>query len=196
MLPPLDRLAGGRLDANDAPPREDFAIPVTPATPADSRALRALYRAAFPTEDLIPLIDRLCAEVPGLLSLAARAGDGAPVGHIVFTPCAVGDVRVDLLGPLAVHPTHQRNGIGQKLIRAGLATLADRASALVLVLGDPDYYVRSGFQPTTAITPPYPLPPAWAGAWQARVLMPAGQGLTGDLTVPAPWREPALWSEG
>lgn len=165
-------------------------------TQDDAVALKALCQAAFPAEDLVPLLERLQAEVPGLLSLAARAGDGAPIGHIVFTPCAVADVRVDLLGPLAVHPTHQRNGIGQKLIRAGLAALADRTSALVLVLGDPDYYVRSGFQPTTAITPPYPLPPAWAGAWQARVLMPAGQGLTGDLTVPAPWREPALWSEG
>ncbi len=169
---------------------------ITHARVEDWPDLIALYRAAFPAEDLIPLQERLQNEVEGLLSLAARDAEGRPIGHILFTPCVVEGVPVDLLAPLAVHPSHQRQGIGQALIRSGLAALADTASALVLVLGDPNYYSRAGFHPTDAITPPYPLPEAWAGAWQARALKPAGEALFGPLIVPAPWRQRILWTDG
>ena len=169
---------------------------ITHTTPADVDALKALYRAAFPTEDLVPLIKRLFAEVEGLLSLAARADDGTPIGHILFTPGTVAGAAVDLLGPLAIHPAHQRRGLGQALIKAGFAALADSASCLVLVLGDPAYYSRSGFRPTTLVVPPYRLPQGWETAWQGFALKPAGAHLTGPLNLPDPWLQPALWAEG
>jgi len=43
------------------------------------------------------------------------------------------------------------------------------------------------------VTPPYPLPEAWRDAWQSLALEAAAPVRSGVLTVPAPWRQPALW---
>lgn len=154
-------------------------------------ALNALYAAAFPGEDLAPLVRALLAEPEGVLSLTAHA-DGVLAGHILFTTCTVDETPVALLGPLAVAPAFQRQGVGGALIRAGLEHLTG-AAAHVLVLGDPAYYSRFGFAPAPQVHPPYPLPPAWAEAWRSVALMP-GAPPKGRLEVPPPWRDPALWS--
>lgn len=160
----------------------------------DAAALTALYAATFPNEDLVPLVTRLLAEVPDVLSLVAVVGEHR-VGHILLTPCSVdGSVhRVALLGPLAVAPSRQRRGLGGALIAAGLDRLGRTALSRVLVLGDPAYYGRHGFRPERSILPPYELPPAWSDAWQSRDL-PSGAGpLAGTLRPPAAWLVRSLW---
>ena len=49
------------------------------------------------------------------------------------------------LGPVAVSPHHQKRGIGQAMIRDGIARLKAAGETLIIVLGDPDYYSRFGF---------------------------------------------------
>lgn len=166
-----------------------------PTQAADALALVALYRSAFAQEDLAPLVQRLLHEEPQVLSLAAIAG-GALIGHVLFSPCAVGDRSdwVSLLGPLAVAPSWQRRGVGSALVREGLHRLAAMDFARVVVLGDPRYYRRFGFTPQCAITPPYALPPAWKDAWQGRDLGEPAPGLIGPLRPPAAWLIPALWA--
>ena len=109
------------------------------------------------------------------------------------------EARAALLGPLAVLPAQQKQGIGSALVRFGLEMLRDDAIDTVLVLGDPAFYGRLGFRTESRIRTPYPLPAEWASAWQSQRLgdslgnsptMPAG-----TLSVPAQWRDPALWSE-
>jgi putative acetyltransferase len=71
------------------------------------------------------------------------------VGHIVFSPVSVARApetfRAVGLGPVAVLPEFQANGIGSKLIRDGLAICRDNGYDAVVLLGDPDYYTRFGF---------------------------------------------------
>jgi putative acetyltransferase len=75
------------------------------------------------------------------------------VGHILFSPVTVKQsglaVEGMALGPLAVLPDHQRQGVGSALIRSGLELLGARACPFVVVLGHPEYYPRFGFEPAS-----------------------------------------------
>ena len=162
--------------------------------PTDRPQIPALYAAAFPDEDLVPLVQALLEEEAGVLSLSAISGE-ALVGHVLFTHGTLEGAleTVALLGPLAVNPEHQRQGIGKALIAEGLACLKDAGVAEVLVLGDPAYYSRSGFHPHARITPPYPLPEAYLSAWQWLRLDGDSEPLQGQLVLPGPWMQPGLW---
>ncbi|MDK3074760.1 N-acetyltransferase [Sedimentitalea sp. JM2-8] len=157
----------------------------------DIEALERLYPAAFPDEDLLPLV-RALTNAPGVLSVVACDGTDL-IGHAAFTRCSVAGTPVALLGPVAVAPARQDKGLGGALIRQGLDDLGQAGVAQVMVLGDPAYYGRFGFRADAAVAAPYPLPEAWAAAWQSLHLGdgPAAQGV---LEVPDPWRDPALWS--
>lgn len=166
---------------------------------ADMPSIERLYPAAFPDEDLLPLVRHLLTHEPGILSLVAQAensGSGQPVtGHILFTLSSISgsDIRAALLAPLAVAPHCQRQGIGTALIRKGLQDLASSGIDQVYVLGDPAYYSRHGFRPETAVTPPYPLPEEYRDAWQSLSLSTGQPPIDGKLLLPDIWMQPALW---
>jgi len=170
-------------------------IKVCRSLPADLTSLEKLYADAFPDEELMSLVRALLREEPNVLSLVAVA-DRTLVGHVVFTMCRIAG-RTDelaLLGPLAVIPNRQRQGIGSALVREGLERLKSGGAAQVHVLGDPTYYGRFGFEPDEEVVPPYPLPREWRGAWQVLSLRDDVPPLRGTLSVPQPWQQPALWA--
>src|SRR5690606_18603384 len=92
------------------------------------------------------IVDRLRADGDLTISLVAEDG-GEIVGHIAFSPVTISDGNEGWfgLGPVAVAPQRQREGIGAALIEHGLALLRERGSAGCVVLGDPAYYGRFGF---------------------------------------------------
>lgn len=163
--------------------------------PGDEAAIEALYPAAFPDEDLLPVVQALLQDATVVLSLVGTVG-ASMVGHALFTTCAVSGChdRVALLGPLAVGPPWQRQGFGGALVRAGLRRLDRAGVTRVCVLGDPAYYGRFGFGPEADVDPPYALPAAWRPAWQSASLGAVGAPVRGTLAVPPPWRDPALWA--
>ncbi len=169
-----------------------FAI--RPSEAADRDALARLYPAAFPDEDLWPLVDQLLELGDSVLSLVAVGGEEL-LGHVLFTRCTVedGGEPASLLGPAAVAPAAQRRGAGGALIGEGLKRLKDKGVRQVCVLGDPGYYCRFGFVRADDVSPPYPLPDTWREAWQSIDLSAAAAPIRGRLSVPAPWRDPALW---
>ncbi len=169
-------------------------IEVRESHPEDGALIEALYPSAFPDEDLLPLVRELLREGPAVLSLVGIL-DGALTGHVVFTTCGVlgAPDKVALLGPLAVAPARQKQGIGSAMVRAGLQQLQSAGVSRVYVLGDPAYYSRFGFVPDDNVTPPYELPEEWRGAWQSLSLCDDTSPLHGALSVPQPWRKPALW---
>ena len=164
--------------------------------PDDAAALERLYSATFPDEDLLPLVSDLLDEDPSILSLVAIV-DGVPVGHACFTGRAIAGTTnhvAMLLGPVAVAPALHGQGIGSALIRDGFTRLRNANVIQVFVLGDPAYYGRFGFMPSTDVLPPYTLPKEWRGAWQFVSLSDPGEQLYGILSVPRPWCRPALWA--
>ena len=170
-------------------------VDIRTSLPTDQAALETLYPAAFPDEDLLPLLRELLSEEDNVLSLVA-VSDGTLVGHIAFTMCGIAghSDKVGLLGPLAVGPRYQRQGIGGTLIRHGLNRLKNEGAIQVNVLGDPAYYGRFGFVPDNNVLPPYDMPKEWQTAWQSISLNGTTPELGGRLSVPKPWRQAALWA--
>jgi len=170
-------------------------IEVRESLPTDISLIERLYPDAFPDEDLLPLVQELLREEQDVLSLVAVL-DRTLAGHVIFTMCGIAarPDEVALLGPLAVAPKMQRRGIGSALVREGLQRLKTEGALQVQVLGDPAYYGRFGFEPDDGVIPPYPLPKEWLTAWQSIGLRDGKPALRGTLSVPPPWRQPALWA--
>ncbi len=172
---------------------EDWSI--RESGPADLAAIEALYPDAFPEEDLLPLVRELLDDRVRVLSLVA-IGDAGLIGHIAFTECRLPDPRrrPALLGPLAVATNAQRRGVGSALVRAGLKRLTAAGVDHVLVLGDPRYYERFGFEPEALVEPPYRLPDDWSGAWRSMRLDASAPTPRGTLLTPPVWSDRALWA--
>jgi putative acetyltransferase len=170
-------------------------IEIRESLPNDVTSIEKLYPTAFPDEDLLPLVRELLRVEPMVLSLVGIA-DKALVGHVMFTTCGITGRtdKVMLLGPLAIAPAWQRQGIGSAIVRAGLRRSEIAGTNQVYVLGDPAYYSRFGFEPDDGVTPPYPLPEEWHDAWQSLSLRGDKPSLRGKLSVPPPWRQHALWA--
>ncbi|WP_417713542.1 GNAT family N-acetyltransferase [Pseudophaeobacter arcticus] len=64
-----------------------------------------------------------------------------------------------LLGPVAVHPTHQGEGLGGSLIRDSLAKAAEQGWHRVMLVGDAPYYRRFGFERLWDVEMPPPTNP-------------------------------------
>ncbi len=118
----------------------------------DFAAIGQVIRAAFagmPYADgnEAELVDTLRRADALCVSLVAELA-GSLVGHVAFSPATSSDGSPGwyALGPVAVLPAHQGDGIGSKLVRTGLdAILAKGATGCILV-GNPAYYTRFGFE--------------------------------------------------
>ncbi len=120
-------------------------------TAPDNRTIRQIHERAFGQSAEADLVDRLRLSCPDQTSLVAVAGDQV-IGHILFTPAIIeytDESKVIGMGlaPLAVLPEFQGQGAGSALIQAGLDQLRELKQAYVIVLGQPDYYSRFGFEP-------------------------------------------------
>ena len=81
------------------------------------------------------------------LSLVAEE-DGHIIGQITVSPVTI-DGRAGPwfgLGPVAVLPARKYQGTGSALIREGLARLKAEGAEVCVLLGDPAYYSRFGFE--------------------------------------------------
>ena len=164
--------------------------------PGDLAFIESLYPAAFPEEDLLPLVRAMMACDEEILSLVGER-DGLAAGHAVFTLGSIGGTerKIALLGPVAVDPNLQRSGIGSAIIREGLRLLKALDVEQVFVLGDPAYYGRLGFLPGATVKAPYELPQEWSQAWQYMPLADKDIAGEGRLQLPDFWMRRELWGE-
>jgi predicted N-acetyltransferase YhbS len=94
------------------------------------------------------------------LSLIARDDYDSVAGAIRYWPVRVGDAGTPalLLGPVAVHPTRQGEGLGALLITESLERAATLGWTRVILVGDAPYYRRFGFTREAALALDYPPP--------------------------------------
>ena len=107
------------------------------------------------------------------LCLVARDEYDVLAGAIRYWPVRVGRVGHPalLLGPVAVHPTLQGEGLGALLISESLQRAGELGWTRVVLVGDEPYYGRFGFTRKAAQRLEYP-PPTNPDRLLARALAP------------------------
>lgn len=110
--------------------------------------------------------------------------DGAVAGHLIAMPGRLDrrDSTVAGVAPVCVAPAHQRRGIGSTLMWELVHRATDRGWPLLVLLGDPAYYGRFGFEPAGQLGLIYA--PAGPGSphFQARRLDSYDASLRGTFT--------------
>lgn len=143
----------------------------------DRKSIRKVYKNAFDQSEgeivaqlAIDLLEDKTARP--ILSLVAEQDDKI-IGNVIFSSVnieGVEGVSAYILAPLAVTRFAQRSGIGTQLINKGLETLKERGAEIVLVYGDPNYYMRTGFKANHNLKPPHKLKYP-EEAWMAQELV-------------------------
>ncbi|MFN4057038.1 MAG: GNAT family N-acetyltransferase [Roseinatronobacter sp.] len=150
-------------------------------TPSDWWDVEALYDLCFaPGREALSSY-RLRDNVAPVADLCLLLRDESGVAAAIrYWPVRVGGEPVLLLGPIAVHPTHQGEGLGGWLMRESLARAGDLGWGRVLLVGDEPYYRRFGFARIDGVNMPPPTNPARILALE---LEPgAWAGVRGDVT--------------
>jgi putative acetyltransferase len=169
----------------------DTPLTIRHETAADAAAIEAVTRAAFQdaphashTEQAIVRTLRGCGALA--VSLVAEV-QGGVVGHVAASRVAVSDGAQDWygLGPVSVLPSHQRRGIGARLVQRALDDLRALGARGCVVLGDPVYYGRFGFRTEPGLALPG-VPPEYFQA------LPFGRDVpSGVVTYHAAFDAPA-----
>lgn len=145
-------------------------------TDQDHWEVEALYDTCFAPGRTALSSYRLREGVPPVvgLSLVARDDLGILAGAIRFWPVQVAGHAVLLLGPVAVHPTRQGEGLAALLIVTALERAVGLDWERVMLVGDAPYYARFGFVRLDGVVMPPPTNPERvlgralrAGAWDA-----------------------------
>ena len=132
-----------------------------PESPADTPEVEALLDLCFAPGRTALSSYRLRdgVEPVGELCLTLRNADDVLVAAIRFWPVRVAGRPVLLLGPIAVHPTAQGEGLGGYLMRESLARARRMGWARVMLVGDAPYYGRFGFSRLDGVEMPPPTNP-------------------------------------
>lgn len=91
--------------------------------------------------------------------LVARDPDNILAAAIRYWPVLIGQWEALLLGPIAVHPTRQGEGLGGLLITDSLERAHGSGWDRVMLVGDAPYYERFGFYKLTGVEMPPPTNP-------------------------------------
>jgi len=153
-----------------------------PETPEDWWEVEALYDLCFaPGREALSSY-RLRDDVPPVegMSLVARDPDAILAGAIRFWPVRVGAAEALLLGPVAVHPTRQGEGLGGFLIRESLEIARVQGWPRVMLVGDVPYYGRFGFARLAGIEMPPPTNPD--RVLGIEIVPGSWDGVTGQVT--------------
>lgn len=113
----------------------------------------------------------------GALAISLVAEDaGKVIGHVAVSRVSISDGSEGWfgLGPISVHPAAQRSGVGSKLMKKALAALKNINANGCVLLGDPSFYKRFGFEPIESLVLPG-VPPEYFQALVFKGSLPRGE---------------------
>ena len=152
-------------------------------TPDDWWEVEALYDLCFAPGRTALSSYRLRDGVDPVagLCLTVRDEGGILAAAVRFWPVEVGGRPALLLGPIAVHPTRQGEGLGALLLRESLTAARALGWQRVLLVGDAPYYGRFGFVRLPGVEMPPPTNPA--RVLGLALVADAWDGVTGPVTA-------------
>jgi putative acetyltransferase len=167
-------------------------VTIRPASPDDAAGILAVVGNAFsygeprdPVEELTIVRDTWSAQHDrhSLIELVADEG-GSVVGHLQAAPGSLDGTETPVAGvaPVCVGGLSQRRGIGSALMAALLSVAEDRRWPLLVLLGDPAYYGRFGFEAAGPLGLDYEPVGADNPHFQARRLTRYRSSLRGHFT--------------
>jgi len=121
---------------------------VVAETPAHADALERVLTRAFGPGRFAKTSERVREQGARQRLDLSRVAllNGAPIGCCRMHDIAVGERDALLLGPLAVDPNHQHDGLGAALVAAALDAARVKDAAVILV-GAPAFFAPFGFTP-------------------------------------------------
>jgi putative acetyltransferase len=132
-------------------------IEIRSETPADVAAIEAVTIAAFlnapHTGHNEQFIVRALRKAGVLAVSLVAIAEGNVIGHVAVSPVSISDGTTGWygLGPISVLPEHQGRDVGSRLMREALRNLAKKEAAGCVLLGEPAFYGRFGFQADPAL---------------------------------------------
>ena len=140
---------------------------------------------AFPSDAEARLDEALRGLTDPQISLVAEHRANRVIGHILFTPVEIrspsSTSKAIGLGPVAVLPDFQRQGVGSALVEAGLSTCRAAGEFVVVVVGHPSYYPRFGFQLAWDFGLYYAAPAPNPAVMVSELRVEALKGRTGEI---------------
>ena len=124
---------------------------IRPETPSDTKAITKINDLAFGRKNESVLISTLRSNAafdPRLSLVALKSGE--LIGHIFLFPIFIQTEQENYpslsLGPIAVHPEHQNQGVGGRLISQGHEAALKVGYTSVILVGHPWYYPKFGYR--------------------------------------------------
>ena len=140
------------------------ALTIRPEKPVDHAQIGVVTDAAFAEVghsdgSEVQIVEKLRAEGDLALSLVAEDGERI-VGHVATSPVSISDGSKGWygLGPISVLPSRQREGVGLRLMQRAIADMREKGARGIVLLGEPAYYSRFGFEHDPQLA--FPGPPA------------------------------------
>lgn len=127
---------------------------IRPFEAEDTDAVRIVLETAFKGDIEARIVDALREADADALELVAEK-DGRIIAEIMFSPVtATGGAGEEIygvgLGPVAVLPEFERQGIASLLVENGLNFMRQLGAPFCVLLGNPEFYSRFGFEPGRA----------------------------------------------
>ena len=157
--------------SNAAAPLPNSAV--ESETPADARAVEAIVLAAFGPGRFAKTAERL-REKAGIDAGFVVREEGRVIGSVRLWRILVGETPALFLGPIAVEAASRRVGLGADLVAACVDHAKAAGTGGVLLVGDPPYFSRFGFEMASGVRLPGPVDQRRVLWLPVRVETPAG----------------------
>lgn len=166
-----------------------MTVLIRPATPADAEGILAVVRAAFSdatrdADEELDIVRRTWSARPGAAVIELVADHaGTVVGHLQAAPGTLDGSASSVAGvaPVCVGPAYQGHGNGRALMDALVRAATGRGWPLLVLLGDPAFYARFGFEPAGPLGVSYTPVGAGNPHFQARRLPGYTKALRGEF---------------